>query len=115
FGGVGPERLQEPHDPEAGDLSGQYGLHEGRGDEGLSRETIDFIRVRLPDRRIQRGLVDEVPVEEGHVLQDVLDISNVRDAQAADEPIDLVAFLRKGFNRLEPSLPVAARTGPALA
>ena len=53
FGGVGPERFQQPHDTEARDLSGQDRLHEGRGDERLGRETVDLIRVRLPDRGVQ--------------------------------------------------------------
>src|SRR5947207_5872508 len=56
-----------------------------------------------------------MPIEQGHVVQDVLDVSDVREAQAADEPVDLVAFLEQEFHQVGTVLPRRAcdERGPA--
>jgi hypothetical protein len=67
-------------------------LVEGRRDEGLRREVVDLVRLRLLQRAHQARLVEQVALHDADPVLDVRDPVEVDVARAADEAVDLVAL-----------------------
>src|SRR2546427_2693755 len=95
---IGANPLEHAYRADAGDLAREDRLDEGRRNERLRGEIVYLVRLTLSHRGVQRRLVDEIAIQERDAVHEVLDVADIGDAQAADEPMDFVAFLQEEFH-----------------
>ena len=126
-----PDRLQQPHRGEAGDVTGEDRLVEGDPDVGLRAEVVDLVRVDVAQQVDQRHAVVEVavvqeqpPVRRVRVLVDVVEPLGVEaTTSAAPGRAPRSPCSSSSSARYEPSCPVmpvikadfATRCSPVVA
>jgi hypothetical protein len=85
-----PRGLEDADHADPVHVGGEHRLPERGAHEGLGREVVDLLRVRLLEGRQDRGLVRHVAVEQMETVHERRDVLRVRRAQPADEAEDLV-------------------------
>ena len=80
------DRFEHPGHAERRELPGQHGLAERGGHEGLRREVVDLVGLRVRDGVDQRVLVEQVPVNDLHPIGQVPDGDFLRIAEVDDLP-----------------------------
>ena len=87
-----------------GHIAGQRGLVPRGGDKRLRGQVVDFVGLVFFHQRDQRTLVMQVALNDGHVVQQVLDALVIDGAGAARHPHHFVAFGKQKFGEVRPVL-----------
>ena len=97
--------LEDPRDPDAGELGGQCRLNPGDGDERHRRQVVDLVGLGRTKCVHQRTLVEQVSLVKGDAVAQVLDPVELLGGGAPHQPVDGVALLQEQFGQVGAVLP----------
>ena len=94
-----------PRDADAGELGGQHRLVPRGRDEALRGEVVDLVRLRRPQRRVERRRVEEVALDQVDAVDEMRDSLDVLSRGATRHPEHLVAFFEQELGQVRAVLP----------
>ena len=89
------DRLEHARDADGGELGGQHRLRPRGRHEALRGEVVDLVRLRGAQRLLQRGLVEQVGLQQLDAARQVRDALERLGARAAHDAVDLVALVEQ--------------------
>src|SRR5215510_2119004 len=89
---VFPNRLEHPRRAGSGNIHCQHRLIPGGWHERLGSKIVDFVGSNRPYGIVQRGLIGEVPFDDFHAVENMLDTVEALKASPSDHPIHGIAF-----------------------
>ena len=89
------DRLQEPGDPERGDVAGEDRLSEACGDVGLGGQVVHLVRTMGAERGDEGAFVEQVAGLDRQSILDVGDALERHRGTASGEPDDLVPLVEE--------------------
>jgi len=85
-------RLQHSEHAEASDFAGELGLVPGKGHEADGGKVVDLVGLDALHAADERGLVQEIALDNPDVRKKLLDLLPLRVGLSADQAVDLVAL-----------------------